>query len=124
MSEDGQLGFEAEQLSFGSAIELALFGSGVASIPLGDMASDGERCDDDRVRGSLGFAPGAMSNDAKDFSAEGDRLLPDFEIPQASCHGHTMAARGWGSPIKPLPTGANARSPRSRHSAACENSRL
>ena len=109
MSKDRKLGLQPEQLSFGSTIELALLGSGVAAIAFGDVPGDREGGDDERIGGGLGFAPGALTHDAKHFAAERNRLLPDLEVPQASCHVHTMAALLAGTDIKPFPLGANAR---------------
>jgi len=124
VSKDGKLGFEPEQLSFGGAIELSLLGSGVSSISLGDMAGDRKGGDDECIRRRFGFAPRAVAHEAKYFAAERNRLLPDFEISQASCHGHTMAPLPCGTDIKPLRPGPKARAERSRPSAACENPRL
>jgi hypothetical protein len=50
-----------------------------------------------------------VAHHAEYLAAEGNRLLPDFEISEASSHGHTMAALPAGSGIEPLPPGANAR---------------
>lgn len=91
MSKNRKLGLEPKQLSLGGAIELPLFGSRVASVALGDMAGDREGGDDECIRGRFGFAPSAVAHDAEYFAAQGNRLLPDLEIPKASCHGHTMA---------------------------------
>ena len=109
MSKDRKLGFQPEQLSFGGAVKLSLLGSGVAAIAFGDVPGDGKGGDDERIGGSLGFTPGALAHDTKDFSAECNRLLPDLEIPQASRHAHTMTAPIRGSGIKPFPLGANER---------------
>ena len=121
MSKNRKLRFEPEQLSFGGSVELPLFGNRIASVALGDMPGDGESGDDERVGGSLGFPASAVAHDAEDFAAEGNRLLPDFEVPQASCHGDTIAGARGERDIKTVPSGANDRGPRSRSSAACEN---
>jgi hypothetical protein len=121
VSKNRKLGFEPEQLSFGSAIKLALLGSRIAAISVGDVAGDREGSDDERIGGGLGLAPGAMTDEAEYFAAQGNCLLPDFEIPQASCHGHTMPALLVDTGTGSLPIGANARSLRSWSSAACEN---
>jgi len=109
VSKDGKLGFQPEQLSFGGAIKLSLLGGGVSSIAFGDVPGDGKCGDDEGIGGRFGFAPSAVAHDAKYFAAEGNRFLPDFEIPEASGHGHTIAALPAGSGIEPLPPGANAR---------------
>ena len=124
MSKDGKLGFQPEQLSFGSAIELSLLGGGVTSIAFGDVAGDCKGGDDEGIGCRFGFAPSAVAHDAKYLATEGNRFLPDFEISEASSHGHTMDARPGRTDIKPLPLGADARDQRSRPSAACENPRL
>jgi hypothetical protein len=109
VSKDGKLGFQPEQLSFGGAIELSLLGSGVASVAFGDVARDGKGGDDEGIGGRFGFAAGAVAHHAKDLTPEGNRFLPDFEIPEASSHVQTMAVRPAGSDTEPLPPGANAR---------------
>ena len=109
MSKDGKLGFQPEQLSFGGAVELSLFGRRIAAIAFGDVPGDRKGGNDERIGGSLGLAPGALAHDAKHFAAERNRLLPDLEVPQASRHAYTMAAPLGGSDIKPLPLGANER---------------
>ena len=87
MSKNRELSLEPEQLSFGSAIELSLFGGGIASISLGDMARNSKGGENDSVRSRFRLATRAMSHDAEDFAAERDCLLPDLEIPEAPCHG-------------------------------------
>lgn len=109
MSKDGKLGFQPEQLSLGGAIELSLLGSGISSIAFGNVAGDCKGGDDEGIGGRLCFAASAVAHDAKDLAAEGNRFLPDFEIPEASSHGHTMSALPAGSGIEPLLPGANAR---------------
>jgi hypothetical protein len=65
-----------------------------------------------------------VAYDAEYFAAEGNRLLPDLEIPKASCHGQTMAELPDGGGIKTMPPGAKACGKRSRPSASCGNPRL
>ena len=109
MSKNGKLGFQPEQLSLGGAIELSLLGSGVSSIAFGNVAGDCKGGDDEGIGGRFGFAPSAVAHNAKYLAAEGNRFLPDFEIPEASSHDYTMVALPAGSGIVPLPPGANAR---------------
>lgn len=124
MSKDRKLGLQPEQLSFGCSIELSLLGSGIAPVTLGDVARDRKGGDDERIGSSLGLPPGRLADNAKHFTAERHRLLPHFEVPQASCHANTIAALLGRTDIKPARLGANARDQRSRASAACENLRL
>ena len=121
VSKDRKLGFQSEQLPFGGTIELSLLGSCVASISLGDVTGDRKGGGDERISGCLGFASRALAHNAKNFAAESDCLLPDFEIPEASGHGHTMAALPAGTDIKRFPLGADGREQRRRPSAACGN---
>lgn len=92
MSKDRKLSLELKQISFGGAVELTLLGYGVAAVTLGDVAGDGERGSNDCVGSSLRFATRAVLDDAQDLAAEGDRLLPDFEVPETPGHARRIAA--------------------------------
>jgi len=81
VSKDRQLSFELEQISFGGAVKLTLLRCRVAPIALGDVAGDCERRTNDGVGSSLRFSTCAVLDDAQDFAAKGDCLLPDFEVP-------------------------------------------
>lgn len=87
MAKNRKLSFEAEQVSFGGAIQLPLLRGCIPSITFGHMAGDRERGNDQRVRSRLRLSTGAVLDDAKHLASEGDGLLPNFEVSHASCHG-------------------------------------
>jgi len=92
VAQDGELGLEPKQVAFCSSVQLPLLGRCVAPVTFGNVTRDGEGGEDDRVRRAFGFAPRTVSNDAEDLAAEGDGLLPDFEITDASSHAAKMTA--------------------------------
>jgi hypothetical protein len=93
VAEDGELGLEPEQVAFCSPVQLPLLGCCVAPVTLSNVTRYGECGEDDRVRRAFGFAPCTVPNDAEHLAPEGDGLLPDFEITDASSHGAKMTAR-------------------------------
>lgn len=93
MAQNRELGFESEKVSLCGSIELPLFRSGVASVALGDMTRDGDRGENQTVGCSLGFAFGDVANDAEYLAPQGDRFLPNFEVPHAGCHAGKMRRR-------------------------------
>lgn len=78
VAKDRKLSLEAEQISFGRAIELSLFRRGVAAVALRDMTGDGESGEEQCVGSSLCLAASAVPNEAKDLAAEGNSFLPDL----------------------------------------------
>ena len=90
MAKNGELRFEPQQVALGCSVELALLRRGIATIAFGDMTADGQCRDGDGISSCLRLASRALSYDAQDFAAEGDRFLPDFEISYAAGHGEKM----------------------------------
>lgn len=80
LPRDGELGFQAEQGTFGRDVRFALLGGGGAGEAVGDVGPDRQSGQQDGVGQDLGFSADAGPDRADDVASEGDRLLPDSKL--------------------------------------------
>ena len=92
-----------------TGVRAPLLWCGVASISVRYCAGGVEGREHELVGYDLGFAARALSRCSDDIGAEGNGLLPHFEIAHASGHGSKMETKLQGRVTSPLHTVRNDR---------------
>ena len=89
---DRHLGFNEQQVSFGRPIDLALLGTCVPGVSVGNVFSDPDGGEHHSIGQRLSFPAGRRAESAGKGACKSDTFLPDFEVAKGGCHAANMAA--------------------------------